>query len=293
MVNRKPLVSIVICFLDAGYYLEEAITSVFRQSYEQWELILVNDGSSDESEAIALSFVQKRPDQVRYLTHKGALNKGLSPSRNLGIAQANGEYVCFLDADDVFLEHKLREQVMLMEQMPEADLMMESTLYWYSWNGGGVEDIRVDIGVPKGLYAPPALITQLYPLGSGQAPCVSSLMVRANAISRIGTFSNDFIGAKTLFEDQAFLCQYYLNGSVYISDGCNSMYRQREDSCVPSVKRQGLYREVRFAYFIYLRKKMKILGYQGTTLMSLVNREILRLNPLFHRIKMLLNWLRP
>lgn len=287
------MVSVITCFLDAGKYLAESIESVLGQTYENWELILVNDGSSDDCAAIAAKYVVKYPEKIIYLTHPGAVNKGLSPSRNLGIANAKGRYVCFLDADDIFLPNKLRDQVMVMEKNAEADLLMEATMYWYSWNDPDAEDICVGVGAEEGIYTPTTLLTMLYPLGTGQAPCVSSLMVRLQSLHSIGLFSDAFIGPKTLFEDQAFLCQYYLKGKVYVSDLCNSKYRQREDSCVSSVKRQGLYREIRLAYFVYLRQKMKQLGFKGSPLLRMVNREILELSPVLHCIRKLVRRIKP
>src|SRR5918994_2063107 len=105
-MSGKSLVSCIVIFLDEERFIEEAIKSVFAQTYENWELLLVDDGSTDGSTQIALRYAERHPGKVRYLEHPGHQNRGMSASRNLGISQAKGEYVALLDADDVWLPHK-------------------------------------------------------------------------------------------------------------------------------------------------------------------------------------------
>ena len=102
-MTSKPLVTVITIFLNAERFIDEAITSVLEQSYREWELLLVDDGSSDGSTTIALEYEHKYPNNVRYLKHDGNKNCGISASQNLGISNAKGEYIAFLDADDVWL----------------------------------------------------------------------------------------------------------------------------------------------------------------------------------------------
>src|SRR5262245_19962637 len=106
-MTTSPRVSIVTPFLDSGTFLEPAIESVLAQTFRKWELLLVDDGSTDGSSAVARRFAVALPDKVKYLTHPHRENRGASASRNLGIENAAGEYLAFLDADDVYLPHKL------------------------------------------------------------------------------------------------------------------------------------------------------------------------------------------
>src|SRR5690349_14304343 len=103
MQETSGLVSVIMIFLDAAPYLDEAVASVFAQTYGRWELLLVDDGSIDGSSVIASGYAEQHPDKVRYLEHPNHENRGMSASRNLGIMQAHGEFVAFLDADDVYL----------------------------------------------------------------------------------------------------------------------------------------------------------------------------------------------
>src|SRR5215207_11709928 len=110
-MTSKLLVSSVMIFLNAEKFIEEAIESVFAQTYDNSELLLVDDGSTDDSTQIALRYAERDPEKVRYLEHPGHRNRGMSASRNLGVSHAEGEYVAFLDADDVWLPYKLQRQV--------------------------------------------------------------------------------------------------------------------------------------------------------------------------------------
>jgi glycosyltransferase involved in cell wall biosynthesis len=131
-VSRKPLVSGIIIFLNAERFIQEAIESVFAQAYAAWELLLVDDGSTDGSTAIARRYAAQHPGRVRYLEHPGHRNHGISASRNLGIRNAKGAYIALLDADDVWLPYKLERQVAILDSQPEASMVYGSTQYWYS-----------------------------------------------------------------------------------------------------------------------------------------------------------------
>src|SRR3954451_25115181 len=80
-----PRVSVVTPFLNAERFLAEAVDSVLAQTYTDWELLLVDDGSSDGSTEVARNYVGLNPARVRYLEHPGHMNRGTSASRNLGI----------------------------------------------------------------------------------------------------------------------------------------------------------------------------------------------------------------
>ena len=97
MIQDPALVSVITIFLNEERFLEEAIQSVFQQSYTNWELLLVDNGSADASTRLAQRYADEDPDVVRYLEHEGHPNRGMSTSHNLGIrhaakiAQAEGE----------------------------------------------------------------------------------------------------------------------------------------------------------------------------------------------------------
>ena len=102
-------VSVIIPAYNGDRFLGKAIDSVLQQTYQDYEIIVVDDGSTDNTAQIAQQF----GDAVRYFSQS---NQGVAASRNLGLAAALGDYIAFLDQDDIFLPHKLSSQVALLEQ---------------------------------------------------------------------------------------------------------------------------------------------------------------------------------
>lgn len=248
-MSGNPLVSAIIIFLNAEKFIQEGIESVFAQTYENWELLLVDDGSTDGSTGIARRYAEAHPGKVRYLEHPGHQNRGMSASRNLGINHARGRYVALLDSDDVWLPHKLGRQVNILDSHPEAGLVYGLSRYWSSWTGKP-EDAGRDF-VPKlgisgdALYEPPALLTLLHPLARATAPCPSDLMFRREAAERVGGFEESFAG---MYEDQAFLAKVYLKEAVFVSGECWDLYRQHPDSCLYMVTQAGGYYQARLFF---------------------------------------------
>lgn len=250
--EEHALVSVVLCFYNEESFLEEAIQSVLEQDYRHWELWLVDDGSTDGSTGLARSYAKRFSDTVHYLDHPYHQNKGLSASRNAGIRNCRGAYVAFLDADDVWIPGKLRDQLEIFRRHPGVTVLLEASLYWNSWADGKKADIMVPVGVSEGIYGPPALMVSLYPLGTGAAPCPSGIMVQ-RAVLRRCVFEDLFRGILQMYEDQAFLCKVYLKETVFVSGACHNKYRQRPASLVAAVHESGNYAKVRNYYLYWFR----------------------------------------
>jgi glycosyltransferase involved in cell wall biosynthesis len=254
--DEQPLVSVILCFYNEEKFLDEAVKSVMNQEYENWELILVDDGSSDTSGRIARQYADQHPDKVLYLEHTNHANRGLSASRNLGIKKVNGEFVAFIDADDVWLPEKLSEQLKIFQDHPDVTVVLEASEYWKSWSNKTEHDIIIPVGVKEGSYTPPQLMLSLYPLGKGAAPCPSGIMVRKIVLRRC-YFEENFRGMYQMYEDQAFLCKVYLKENVYVSSACHNRYRQRPASLVSSVHHGGNYHLVRKFYLNWFHEYLR------------------------------------
>lgn len=110
--NHLETVSVVIPCYNHGKYLHQAIESIDLQDYPYKEVIVVNDGSVDCTEAVALSYP--------HITYIAQENKGAAAARNAGIEKATGEYLLFLDADDVLLPGAINYQVKLLHRHPDV-----------------------------------------------------------------------------------------------------------------------------------------------------------------------------
>lgn len=111
----EPRVSVLIPCYNAGRYLGAALDSVLAQTYRNFEILVVDDGSEDDSAAVAARY-----PQVRYFRNA---HSGISVTRNLAISKACGEILVFLDADDLWVPEKLEKQVAYLDSHPECQLV--------------------------------------------------------------------------------------------------------------------------------------------------------------------------
>lgn len=112
--GMKRLVSVIMPVYNAGHFLEEAIQSVIAQSYTEWELLVIDDCSTDASSTVIHSFMEK-DHRIRYYKTDNPSGSPILP-RNIGIRHARGKYIAFLDSDDVWLPDKLEKQLDLFEE---------------------------------------------------------------------------------------------------------------------------------------------------------------------------------
>jgi len=111
MSSIQPLVSVIMPAYNAEKFIAESIESILNQSYSNWELIVINDGSTDQTKSIVSNFLSD--DRIQLINHE--YNQGLIISRNSGIEAANGKYIANLDSDDIALPLRLQKQVNFLE----------------------------------------------------------------------------------------------------------------------------------------------------------------------------------
>ena len=116
------MISIIIPAYDAEKYLANTIQSVINQTFTDWELIIINDGSTDGTLELINNF-QDKDSRIKVFSYE---NAGVAHSRNRGIAEAKGEYIAFLDADDLWTPDKLEMQLKVLQKNSDASVA-------YSW----------------------------------------------------------------------------------------------------------------------------------------------------------------
>ncbi|HLO15733.1 MAG TPA: glycosyltransferase [Anaerolineales bacterium] len=273
-MDRQPTVSVIIIFLNAARFIEEAVQSVFAQTYFDWELLLVDDGSSDESTRIAHQYAEQHPECVYYLEHNGHQNRGMSASRNLGIQHSQGRYVAFLDADDVWFPRKLEQQVAILEAHPQAGMVYGLSQWWYSWiphSENQKQDFVHLLGVmPNTLIEPPALLPLFFFQQQAAIPSPSSILVRREVIEQVGGFEEAFRGE---YEDQVFYAKVCLKKFVFASDECWDRYRQHPDSTYWIAQQSGQQYSARLVFLNWLAGYLDEQGVNDAKILRALQRE--------------------
>jgi glycosyltransferase involved in cell wall biosynthesis len=281
-MSTKPIVSVIIIFLNAGEaFFQAAIESVFAQTYDCWELLLVDDGSSDISSEIARQHVSQYPDKLKYLEHEGHQNRGMSAARNLGIKHASGEYIAFLDADDLWLPEKLAQQVAILDTHPEVGMVYSSTWMWHSWTNDP-DDIKLDRGrvlgvAPDRVVSAPTLLTLMLE-GKAESPGTCSVLVRKETIRSVGGCEESFRG---MFEDQALFAKICARSPVFVASGHWDRYRQHAQSCCHLAQDNGTYdplgpNAAHQHYLSWLERYLSTIGMEDTDVWRVLQTSLNR-----------------
>jgi glycosyltransferase involved in cell wall biosynthesis/peptidoglycan/xylan/chitin deacetylase (PgdA/CDA1 family) len=269
--QAAPKVSVITIFYNAERYLREAVDSVLAQDFRDFELLLVDDGSTDSSRKIAEDYSARDP-RVHCLQHPDGANHGMSATRNLGLSHARGDFVAFIDADDRWRPGKLREQVELLDRLNDVDAVGGAVNYWASHGGG--RDRIVQSGHVRDRAIPPGeATTRMYPLGKVDAPSMSDLLFRRKSIDRVHGFEEAFRGA---YEDQAFLSKYYLHSTLYFTANVWSDYRLHPDSCMARLS-PGAYSTTRGDFLAWFRNYVLTSPYRAdATILKALERALWR-----------------
>jgi glycosyltransferase involved in cell wall biosynthesis len=169
-IEIKPQVSVIIPTYNRGWIIKEAIDSVLAQDYTEFEVIVVDDGSTDHTSDILNSY----GDVIKVFSEK---NKGVSAARNRGIEEASGTFIAFLDSDDLWLSQKLSVQIEFFNQTPDA-LICQTEEVWIR-NGLRVNPKKRH-KKPSGMIFKPSLELCLI------SP--SAVMIRRSLFDRVGEF---------------------------------------------------------------------------------------------------------
>lgn len=179
--KAQPLISVIIPCYNGEKFIRDAVESVFSQSYENLELIIVDDGSTDKSKDI----IKQYTGDKRIKLIENECNKGIPKTKNIGLSAAKGEYVAFLDQDDVWMRTKLESQLRVFEQEDEVSVVCTGMILTDKNMKGreifkGFDDSDQE-ELLKNLY--------LNPINSS-----SLMLIRRECISKMGIFDENLIG---------------------------------------------------------------------------------------------------
>ena len=225
-------ISIIIPFLDAEKYISESIESVLAQTRLDWELILVDDGSTDGSPSIALNYAQRYPEHLQYV--KNQESRGASAARNVGIARARYDIIAFLDADDIWLPSKLEDQVSILETHPDV-AMVFCPLASFSDSHRQVESVQPMEDLREGVYLPPHLALRFLQ-NSALTPGPTATVIRKDVLVQVGGFEEQF---RQVFTDQSLWQKIASRWPVYLQLEPLVLYRHHALSSVARATATG------------------------------------------------------
>lgn len=299
--KTDPLVSIIIPFLNASKYIGETIESVLKQTFTNWELILVDDGSTDSSADKVRSFISLYPERMSLYSHHDHANKGTSASRNLGLEHAKGEFIAFLDADDVWKPDFLMHHVKIFDRYQNISMSCGPCVMWFSWTGKKRDILRDNI--QSQWVNRSTLINSLVLLemslrnntdGIG-GPLPAGILFRRSVLSMAGNWEEAFTG---MLDDQVLRAKLWLlDLPVHITPECLSYYRRHDDSICAKTAKHGGYYEARKMYLEWLDSYLAEKGLVVGSLYKILQEEswCVRLGLVLERIPRvfdLFGWIR-
>jgi GT2 family glycosyltransferase len=236
----RPAVSVIMPVFNQESWIGAAIDSVLDQDLPDWELIIVDDASTDASVSIAQSYAARDPARIRLLRHPHSARLGAAASRNAAISEARGRYIAFLDADDLFCTGKLGEEVRLLDSMPEV-AMLYGPAVW-RWQDGRRKDLIDTIAIAADrVHVPPSLAWRILLDRIGNVPCTCAVLIRTDVARALGGFEESF----RLYEDQTLWAKIFLRYPVYVASVVRSIYRQHETSTSSVAALRGEYHVLR------------------------------------------------
>jgi glycosyltransferase involved in cell wall biosynthesis len=212
-----PLISVVIPVYNGERTIRCAVRSVLKQTFQDFELIVINDGSNDSTVEILSTIDDPR---LRVFSFP---NRGLSVSRNRGIALASGEYISFLDADDLWTTDKLEDQLNALRQKPKAAICYSFT----DFIDEAGNRLGYGINSAKNGYVFPDLLA-FYFVGSG-----SNALIRATALELTGQFDETL----TAMEDWDLFLRLAADHHFVAVPKAHILYRVSDDSLSSNVLR--------------------------------------------------------
>ena len=265
--DAHPLVSVIIPYYNMGNYIEETVSSVLTSTYKNYEIIIVNDGSTDEESKNKLREIEQKYPEICIL-HK--VNGGLGSARNYGIRHSNAKYIYFLDSDDIIVPTALEKFVRALEHNQTIDFV---TSFIYMFQGYKTSKQSIGILAPFGI--------DHYSIGFANMAGGSNIFFRREAVAKYG----DYDETLKAYEDWDYAWTIAEHGGEgIVVPELLFHYRIRPDSMLRTIgflnnyalisyitaKHPKLVREYGIYYLQYYLQKLQKLDYRTAGLMPLI-----------------------
>ena len=197
----SPEVSVNLCCYNSERYLRETLDSIVTQTYKDWELVIINDGSSDSTESI----IQEYIDRGYPVVYHHQKNRGLSFSRNEALKRSQGEYIAFIDHDDLWMPEKLEKQVSFFKSNPKIDFLYSN--YYMMDQAKGKKSLAHKKLQPSGFVF--EYFIYRYPIG------ILTALVRKTALDKLEELFD--VSLKLTEEYDVFMRILYAAQAYYIA----------------------------------------------------------------------------
>jgi glycosyltransferase involved in cell wall biosynthesis len=207
---ENPLVTVIVPLFNKEKYILATLRSISDQTYTNWECIISDDGSSDNSLFLVEQFISATPGRWKIISQ---INSGPSSARNHGIKSATGKYLAFLDADDIWIQNKLEIQIRYLEKNPEVSLLLSNYIIF---NDSSLSDLR---GITaKNVYVQTRRWLDMRGFGG---------LVESTGILRSSSLTDDLFFDTTLItaEGLDFVIKWNLRKNVRVLPNFLTLYR--------------------------------------------------------------------
>jgi len=261
ILTEKPfLVSIIIPVFNKAPYIRETLDSALGQTYPNIELVLVNDGSTDGSLAILEGYQSKFPEKVKLINQA---NGGVSKATNVGIQASNGEYIQFLDADDLLSPDKIENQIRLLSG--KSPLIIASC-EWVNFK----DDLTISPGFPYGVFADfgSGLEWLLHSWNNMEMMADSSWLTSRILIETAGPWDESLI----INQDGEFFARVLMRSKMVVFDAKSRVYyRSLEEGNVSRQKTFKAAKSLLDSFYCYQRE---ILNFENSVRIRMALKRV-------------------
>ncbi|MDZ7288509.1 MAG: glycosyltransferase [candidate division KSB1 bacterium] len=256
MSQRQPKVSVIIPLYNAAPYIAACLESILAQTFKDFEIVVADDGSTDASIDIVKKYQQLHSDKIVVCAHPDHANRGITATRNLAIRHARGEYLAFIDNDDLWLPEKLTRQVEILDHFPEIVLVYAKIGFIDARNNSITVDGNQEFG--SGTPHRPASIFRRLLL-KNPIPSVT-VLARKSSVENVGAFDETM----RYNEDRLVWSKMAVDHPVFFIPEKLALYRVHETNFSRKLAQWHAFTESEFQY---LHKLIDFLAQQDVKLL--------------------------
>ncbi len=209
-MSKTPKISVIMGIYNCANTLDEAITSILNQTYTDWQMIMCEDGSSDNTYEVASEYVKKYPE--KFILIKNEKNMGLNYTLNACLEKATGEYIARMDGDDISVPERFERQVEFLDSHPEFAIVSSNMIYFDESGEYGKTDKKAQ--------------PQIKDFTNMVVHCHAAVMIRKEAYDAVGGYTVD----KRLLRFEDINLWYKLYGKGYRGYNIQEcLYKMRDD----------------------------------------------------------------